>query len=202
MTKSSSRKCTLLLVDDDSLLLESISKGLTERGYTVITAESIDEAENILQGNGCLDLVLLDISLPKTEGLQLVDRLRLYSHIPFIILSPLIDAEFIAKTNHFGALNYLHKPIDLSDLAVAIEAAFEHIQNLRQQSGIEQQLQLALDNERDIRTAVGITMVQQQLARKDAFELLRSTARNQRRKLSELASILVHSFETQVENCH
>jgi response regulator NasT len=196
MSKSSNQKYRLLFVNDDLLVTESISKNLKARGYTVNTAASVDEVENSLQSNDWPDLVLLDINLPKSEGLQLVDRLRLYNHIPFIILSALIDARFIAEVNNFGALNYLHKPIDLPDLTLAIEAALTHHHNLGQQKITEQQLQQALDNERDIRTAVGITMVKHQLARKDAFELLRSTARDQRRKLSELASDMIQTFET------
>jgi response regulator NasT len=196
MIEIPSLKHTLLLVEDDRLVMETLSKGLIERGYSVNIAETVDEAEDSLQCNDRPDLVIFDISMSKKEGLQLVDRLRLFNHIPFIILSAFIDADFIAKANDFGALNYLHKPIDIADLALSIEAALANIRNLRQQRNTEQQLQQALDNERDIRTAIGIIMVQHRLTRMEAFELLRSTARSRRSKLSELAADIIQASET------
>lgn len=54
-------------------------------------------------------------------------------------------------------------------------------------------MQAALDAERDISIAIGITMALHQLQRQDAFELLRKTARGQRRKLAELATEIIRS---------
>jgi response regulator NasT len=57
-------------------------------------------------------------------------------------------------------------------------------------------LQTALDNERDINAAVGITMMQHRLTRKAAFDLLRQSARSQRCKLFELAQRIITAAET------
>jgi response regulator NasT len=74
-----------------------------------------------------------------------------------------------------------------------VEAALSRANELQTLRETRAQLQAALDGERDISIAIGITMVQHRLARQDAFELLRKTARSQRRKLAELATDIIRA---------
>jgi response regulator NasT len=181
----------LLLVDDDRLVLSTLSMGLQQAGYRVSTAESAEEAEVLLAGGLRPDLAIVDIRMSGQDGLYLARRLRELDHIPFIMLSAYSEHHMIGQASQLGALGYLVKPLDTSQLLPAIEAALaraNELQGLRETRG---QLQAALDAERDISVAVGITMAQRHLARQDAFELLRKLARTQRRKLAELATEII-----------
>lgn len=187
---------TLLLVDDDRLVLVTLAKGLSDKGYKVYTAETVDEAEVILLSGERPDLAILDINMPGKNGLYLAERLLSFDHIPFIFLSAYSDQSFVERATEYGALGYLIKPIDSSKLVPTIEAALARAKELRHLKKSERDLQTALDNERLVSIAIGITMMQYRLGRRAAFELLRKAARSQRRKLAEVAIDVVASAET------
>lgn len=185
----------LLLVDDDRLILSSLASGLRRAGYQVTTADSQDDAEAFLAGGVRPDLAILDVHMPHGDGLQLAQRLREFEQIPFIMLSAYSDAPTVDKATAQGALGYLVKPLDISQLLPAIQAALSRADELQELRETRAQLQAALDSERDISVAVGIIMAQQQLPRPQAFELLRKTARTQRRKLAELAADIIRAVQ-------
>ncbi len=187
----------LLLVDDDRLVLTTMAHALTQAGYQISTAESADEAENWLtEGHQRPQLVILDVQMPDQCGLTLAQRLRELDHIPFMMLSAYSDQATVTKATQQGALSYAVKPIDPAQLIPVIEAALARANELQELRTTRLQLQTALDNERDINAAVGITMMQHRLKRKAAFDLLRQGARSQRCKLIELAQRIITAAET------
>jgi AmiR/NasT family two-component response regulator len=181
----------LLVVDDDRLVLAMIARGLTEAGYEVTTAESAEDAEAWLAGGKRPDLAILDVRMPGHGGLYLAQRLRELDHIPFMMLSAYNEAAMVEQATQCGALGYAVKPMDIVQLIPAIETALARANEINDLRATRQHLQTALDNERDISIAVGITMVQHRLSRNDAFEMLRKTARNRRCKLAALASEII-----------
>lgn len=195
MNSTISSKHTLLLVDDERLVLATLAQGLSKAGYAVNTAESVDEAEALLASGERPDLVILDVSMPGRNGLELAERLHSFDHIPFLLLTAYSDQAIVEQAAACGALGYLVKPVDTRQLVPAIEAALARAAELRSLRMTGQQLQNALDGEREISIAVGITMVQYRLGRKAAFELLRKTARSQSRRLAELAIDVIKASE-------
>lgn len=186
----------LLLVEDDRLILSSLASGLRRAGYQVTTADSQEDAEAFLAGGVRPDLVILDVHMPRGDGLQLAQRLREFEQIPFIMLSAYSDAPTVDKATAQGALGYLVKPLDVHQLVPSIEAALVRANELRSLKTTGDQLQNALNTERAVSVAVGITMVQYRLGRDAAFKLLRDASRSQRRKLVDVASDLIRSIET------
>lgn len=185
----------LLMVDDDRLILSTVSQGLTQAGYRVSTAESVAQAEDLLSAGQRPHLVLLDLHLPEDEGLSLADSLRDLDNLPFVVFSAYNDARTVERATGAGALGYLVKPLDVPQMVPAIKAALMRSHELKALRSTGAQLQTALDLERDISVAVGITMVEHRLSRDQAFKRLRASARSQRRKLAEVAAELIHSFE-------
>lgn len=189
-------KARLLLVDDDRLVLTTLANGLLKAGYGVKTAESAEEAEMLLASGEDPDLAILDIRMSGQDGLFLARRLQELDHIPFMMLSAYSDQAMIDQASQLGALGYLVKPLDIPQLIPGIEAALSRANELQSLRETRLQLQAALNAERDISVAIGITMVQQRLDRHTAFELLRKIARSQRRKLGELATEIIQASET------
>ena len=134
--------------------------------------------------------------MPGRNGLHLAQRLREFDHIPFMMLSAYSDAQTVQEATLYGALGYAVKPQDVTQLVPAIEAALARANELQDLRRTRQQLQKALDVERNISVATGIVMVQYHLRRADAFALLRDTARKERRKLAEMAEDVVRARET------
>jgi len=196
MNANASLERTILLVDDDRLVLSTLSRGLSKAGYSVSTAESADDAEALLAGGERPDLAILDVSMPGRSGLELAERLRSFDHIPFMLLTAYSDQQIVDRATACGALGYLVKPMDTPQLLPAIKAALARAEDMLNLQATGRQLQEALNREREISIAIGITMVQYRLDRKAAFELLRKTARSQNRKLTELAADVIRASET------
>jgi AmiR/NasT family two-component response regulator len=183
----------LLLIDDDRLVLLTIASGLTQAGYSVTTAESAEDAEAWLAGGERPDLAILDMRMPGLGGLYLAQRLHELDHIPFMMLSAYSEPQFVAQAARLGALAYAIKPLGLAQLLPSIEAALARANELQELRETRQQLQLALDAERNISVATGILMMEYKLKRSEAFSLLRETARKQRRKLAEIGDEVVRA---------
>lgn len=177
----------LMLVDDDRLVLATLANGLLSAGYQVTTAESVNEAEELLAGYPRPDLAIIDVLMPGRSGLELAERLRDLDHIPCVLLTATGEQQIVQRATAAGALAYLVKPIDTPQLVPAIEAALARAAELNELRETRRQLQTALDGDRDTNVAVGIVMARFGLERRAAFEHLRREARNQRRKLVDLA---------------
>ena len=185
----------LLLVDDDRLILTTLAGGLRASGYRVSTAESVDDAQALLTSGVRPDLVVVDMHMPGRDGLELAQRLRDLEHLPFLVLSAYSDPTTVERATQLGALSYMVKPLAISQIRPTIEAALRRAQELDALRQAQLQLQEALNGDRDISVATGITMMQYRLQRSAAFELLRCAARAQRRKLAHVAADIIQSSE-------
>lgn len=87
------------------------------------------------------------------------------------------------------------KPADIPQLVPAIEAALARSAELRTLRATGDQLQTALNENREVSMAVGLIMERRRLGRQQAFDLLRSTARSQRRRIGEVAQELLAAAE-------
>jgi AmiR/NasT family two-component response regulator len=192
-TRNGQSRPRILVVDDDRLILATLSKGLRQAGYEVGEANSGDDALR-LTDELKPDLALLDIRMPGMSGVELAQHL-VGKRIPFIFLSAYGDPEIVRQATELGALGYLVKPLDLPQVIPSLEAALARAREIRALHDKESQLSSALESGREASTAVGILMERRGLDRKEAFEALREHARAQRRRLNDAAAELVEAME-------
>ncbi len=120
---SSDRPTRILVVDDDEGVRRALARFLAGRGYQVETAADGREALEKLKGDG-ISLMLLDIRMPGMSGIDVVpDALEINPDLAIIMLSALADATSAAICMQRGAMDYLTKPIELTDLGNAVERA-------------------------------------------------------------------------------
>jgi DNA-binding response OmpR family regulator len=112
---------TILLVDDDAALLEVTSIILTSEGYRVVTAEDGAEALRILGREG-LDLVVLDIMLPRMSGFEVLKKMREHSDVPVVLLTAKSQSVDKVVGLELGADDYITKPFDTKELLARIKA--------------------------------------------------------------------------------
>jgi two-component system copper resistance phosphate regulon response regulator CusR len=112
----------ILVVEDEVKVSEVLKRGLTEEGYDVITAFDGESGLNFAL-NEKFDLILLDINLPKLNGLDLCKRLREKDEItPVLMLTALGMSEDIVTGLEAGADDYLPKPFRFNELYARIRA--------------------------------------------------------------------------------
>ncbi len=184
----------VMLVDDDRLVLATLGSGLEQVGYAVQVCASADEARRILAIEAP-DILVLDVRMPGDSGLDLSRELRDEFGIPFIFLTAYSEAEVVMQAAQHGALGYVVKPVDIAQLVPAIEAALARAADMKKLRQAGSQLQTALNESREVSVAVGLLMERRRLDRKQAFELLRTTARSQRRKIGEVAQEMIDAVE-------
>jgi DNA-binding response OmpR family regulator len=112
----------ILVVEDESVILDSLSDILRVHGFQVLKAANGLEAMALLQDSSP-DLILADIMMPEMNGHQLYERVRQnpeWMLIPFIFLTAKGQAEDARFGKEMGAYDYLMKPIDADDLIAAL----------------------------------------------------------------------------------
>jgi len=196
MSAPASSRRLILLVDDDPLLLDFISTVLQHAGYDTIGAGSAPEAVQCVQEREAdIALALLDITMPGMTGLELAQRLKEHTAVPFMFLSSVDDAETARQAASHGAVGFVVKPVDASRLLPAFEAGLARADEIRQLRRTEVNLNAALAAGRETSLAVGVLMARYQTDRNTAFEVLRDHARSNRRKINEVAEQIVAAEE-------
>ncbi len=116
----------ILVVDDEKLLVKGIKYNLEQEGYQVITAFDGEEAVRLAH-DASVDLILLDIMLPKLDGLSVCRSIRGFSNVPIIMLSA--KSEDIDKILglEYGADDYITKPFNIREVTSRIKAILRRV---------------------------------------------------------------------------
>lgn len=111
----------LLLVEDDENLVFGMQYTLSNEGYEVVVAGSLEEARQALQAKS-IDLILLDVTLPDGSGYQLCSEIRVTSQVPIIFLTALDEEANVVAGLDLGADDYVTKPVRTKELISRIKA--------------------------------------------------------------------------------
>ena len=116
------------MVDDDRLVLATVTHGLAQAGYEVIDADNGDDAI-LLARQHKPELALLDIRMEGKSGFDVAEYLRDVCRIPFMFLSAFSDASTIAQVKQLGAVAYMVKPLDVGQIVPTVDAAFARLRS-------------------------------------------------------------------------
>ena len=127
----------ILVVDDEKLIVKGIKFSLEQEGMSVDTAFDGDEALNLAQNND-YSLILLDVMLPKKDGLEVCQLIREFSNVPIIMVTAKGEDMDKIMGLEYGADDYITKPFNILELKARIKAilrrsvkkvAIEQVQN-------------------------------------------------------------------------
>ena len=121
-----SMKGKILVVDDDRLVLATVTHGLAKAGYEIIDADNGDDAI-LLAREHRPDLALLDIRMEGMSGFDVAAYLRESLQTPFMFLSAFADEATVAQVKALGAVAYLVKPLDIAQIVPTVEAALASV---------------------------------------------------------------------------
>jgi DNA-binding response OmpR family regulator len=194
----SAHKGRILVVDDDRLVLATLTHGLAVAGYEVIDADNGDDAI-LLARQQRPDLALLDIRMEGKSGFDVAAYLRDYCQIPFMFLSAFADEQTVAQVKELGAVAYLVKPLDIGQIVPAVEAAFAQRQRRPADLPVAEAA-VAPDGSVDplaqpVPMAVGVLMHRYSLSRQAAMERLQRLADVEGRPLRQQAERLLEAVE-------
>jgi DNA-binding response OmpR family regulator len=192
-------KGTVLVVDDNRLVLATLADGLTRAGYDVIDADNGDDAI-LLARQHRPDLALLDIRMEGKSGFDVAAYLRTYCQMPFMFLSAFADEETVRKVKALGAVDYLVKPLDIGQIVPAVDAAFANLAAARREAAAAEAgapaAALASEPLSDSAAmAAGVLMHRYSLDRRQAVGRLREMAAAEARPLAEQAERILAAVE-------
>ena len=183
-------KGKILVVDDDRLVLATLTHGLAQAGYEVIDADNGDDAILAAREHRPL-LALLDIRMEGKSGFDVAAYLREYLRIPFMFLSAFTDEETVRQVKALGAVAYLVKPLDIHQIVPAVEAAFANLP----QRGDEAPVAVSGPLSEPVAVAVGVLMHRYSLTRLQALAQLQRLAENEHRSLADQAARVLDAGE-------
>ena len=123
-------KTAVLVVDDEQSLREFVRRNLDVRGFQVHTAANGLEALAVFNTE-TIDLVVMDVMMPRMDGLETIRRIRQSSLLPIIVLSALGQEEDKIQALNLGADDYLTKPFGVGELMARIQAVLRRSQRMQ-----------------------------------------------------------------------
>lgn len=186
-------KGRILVVDDDRLVLATLTHGLAQAGYEVIDADNGDDAI-LMAREHKPQLALLDIRMEGKSGFDVAAYLREYCQIPFMFLSAFSDDETARQVKELGAVAYLVKPLDIRQIVPVVEAAFADIES-RPRVAVQPHQPPAQPMPPAVAMAVGVLMHRYSLTRQVALERLEKHAAGEGRPVADHAERLLQALE-------
>jgi two-component system response regulator AtoC len=127
---------SILVIDDDASIRETLDLYLVEEGYTVDTAQSGTEGLNKYVSNPA-DVVILDIRLPDVDGFSVLEDLKEENeNVKVIMITAYHDMETTINAMKGGAFDYIHKPVNVDELDMAIKKALKSLEMEKKIEGL------------------------------------------------------------------
>lgn len=190
-------KNTVLIIDDEVTNIQIASDILEAENLEIMVAKNgNDGIKRARQGHP--DLILLDIRMPEIDGYETCHQLKddpICSDIPIIFMTGLTELEDKLKAFAVGGVDYITKPFREAELIARVSVHLQLRNLARELEDKNSRLAGALDTGNIVNVAIGILMERNKLDRKAAFEIIRTKARSQRRKVSEVAKQFLDGFE-------
>lgn len=118
-------KQTILIVDDEEGIRQSLSDILEDEGYAILTAQSGEECLKILKESSP-DLIILDIWLPGIDGIETLQEIKSFApDMPAVMISGHGNIELAVKSTKIGAYDFLEKPLSLERVVLVVRRALE-----------------------------------------------------------------------------
>ena len=181
----------VLIADDDNLTLTVMRKILVALGHTIVGEASDGRQAVALARETNPDLIVLDIRMPNMDGLEAARVIQSQRPTPIVILSAHSESGLGSEAAAAGVHAYLVKPFTGEQLKPAIELALANFEKSKELETKLRRTTEALESRKIVERAKGILMRQTGMDEEAAYLKLQKTARNENRKLVEVARAVV-----------
>ena len=186
----------VLVAEDEALIRLDLKEMLEEEGYSVVGEAADGEQAVEMAGRLRPDLVILDVKMPKMDGIAAAERIAGERVAPVIILTAFSQRDLVERAREAGAMAYLVKPFQKKDLVPTIEMAtsrFAEIVALEQEVG---GLHERLEARKTVERAKGVLMTEHGMTEPEAFRWIQRTAMDRRTTMRAVAdAVLAAGFD-------
>jgi response regulator NasT len=185
----------VVVAEDEALIRLDLVEMLTEAGYEVVGQAGDGEAAISITEKEKPDLVVMDVKMPKLDGISAAERIANQRIAPVVILTAFSQRDLVERARDAGAMAYLTKPFTIEDLMPAIELAVCRFQEIKQLDAEVTDLQEQLKARKLIEKAKGILMKNLKISEPEAFKWMQKTAMDKRRSMTDVAQLVMDEFE-------
>jgi response regulator NasT len=189
VTEAVSRR--VLIAEDEALIRLDLREMLVEEGYDVVGEAGDGETAVQLTEGLKPDLVILDIKMPIMDGLAAAEKIAGSRLAPVVILTAFSQRDLVERARAAGAMAYLVKPFQKSDLVPAIEVALSRFSELTQLEAEVATLTDRLETRKAVERAKGQLMAAYGMTEPQAFKWIQRTAMDHRMTMREVADRII-----------
>ncbi len=181
----------VVIAEDEAIIRMDLRETLEEEGYDVVgetgRGDEVVELVRTLQP----DLAILDIKMPGADGLEAARVINAEKICGVLMLTAFSQREVVEQARDAGALAFLIKPFQKSDLIPAIEVAMGRFRELRSLTGEIDALGDQLESRKLVDRAKGVLMDQAGMSEQDAFGFIQRTAMSGRQRMRDVAEQVI-----------
>ena len=181
----------IVLAEDEAIIRLDLRESLQEEGYEVVG--DVGRGDKAVEMVDALrpDVAIFDIKMPGMSGLEAAKIVSDKKICPVVMLTAFSQREIIEQARDAGALAYLVKPFQKTDLVPAIELAIARFAELKSLSGEVAALGAQLEIRKLVDRAKGVLIDKHQMSESDAFSFIQSMAMSQRMKMGNIAEQII-----------
>jgi two-component system, response regulator PdtaR len=182
----------VVIAEDEALIRLDLAEMLEEEGYDVVGQAGDGEQAVALVEEHRPDLVVLDVKMPKLDGISAASQIAEKRIAPVVILTAFSQRDLVERARDAGAMAYLVKPFSKTDLVPAIEMARSRFLELRHLEEEVLDLKERLETRKLVDRAKGVLQESLGLSEPDAFRWIQKTAMDLRLSMRDVAEGVVH----------
>ncbi|MGN6088748.1 MAG: ANTAR domain-containing response regulator [Actinomycetales bacterium] len=189
MTQPQPRR--VLIAEDEALIRMDLREMLEEEGYAVVAEAADGEQAVALAHEHQPDLVVLDVKMPRLDGISAAEQITQAGIAPVVMLTAFSQRELVDRARDAGAMAYLVKPFTKSDLMPAIEIAVSRHEQLLTLRGEVQDLSERLETRKLLDRAKGQLQARFGMSEPEAFKWMQRAAMDKRVSMREVAQVIL-----------
>lgn len=186
----------VVVAEDEALIRLDLVEMLTESGYEVVGQAGDGLAAIEITEKVKPDLVVMDVKMPKLDGISAAERIAAQRIAPVVILTAFAQRDLIERARDAGAMAYLTKPFTIEDLMPAIELAVSRFKETKQLDSEISDLQEQLKARKLIERAKGLLMKKLKINEPEAFQWMQKTAMDKRRSMTDVAQLVIDEYSS------
>lgn len=180
-------KARLLLIEDESIFRMDMRDMLEDEGYEIIGEAGDGEKGIELAFKHKPDLIIMDIKMPRLDGLRASQIICRSLPTPILLLTAYSQREYVEKAKQSNIVGYLVKPITEASFVPAVEIALAQAKRLRQKDIQAEELRNVIQSRKDIERAKGILMQEKHLSEDEAYKWMRRRSMELNVSMEQLA---------------
>ncbi|MEA2703996.1 MAG: two-component system, response regulator PdtaR [Actinomycetota bacterium] len=181
----------IVIADDEAIIRLDLQETLEEEGYEVVGAVGRGDEAVALVRDLSPDMAILDIKMPGMDGIAAAKEIVAARWAAVLILTAFSQRDLVEQATSAGAIGYLVKPFQKSDLVPAIEVALARFREVKALEDEVHGLEESLATRRLVDRAKGILMDRHSMPESDAFSFIQQAAMRQRAKMAVAAQQVI-----------